>query len=266
MRMPTIVSNHHTGSFGLAARLKAAGIHLVLSVLVAAACALLVFALWYPYPYRVVSSGRELFTLVVAVDIVIGPLITFAVFNLAKPRAELKRDLAVVGLLQLMALAYGLWSVNLARPVHLVFEYDSFRVVHQVDIPRELQNQTPAGIEVAPLRGPTPLALRPFRDGQEKFDMTMQALQGVQLAARPDLWRPYAAERTAILRAAHPIAPLKERFPKRSAEIDAAVRATGKSENQVVYLPLLGRKMDAWTVFLDASTADILGYLPLDPF
>ena len=266
MRMPTIVSNHHTGSFGLVPRLKAAAIHLVLSVLVAAVCALLVFALWYPYPYRVLSGGRELFMLVVSVDIVIGPLITFAVFNLAKPRAELKRDLAVVGLLQLMALGYGLWTVNLARPVHLVFEYDSFRVVHQVDVPRDLLKQTPPGIEVAPLRGPTLLALRPFRNGQEKFDMTMQALQGVQLAARPDLWRPYASERTAILRAAHPIAALKGRFPKRSDEIDAAVRATGKSENQLVYLPLLGRKMEAWTVLLDASNADILGYLPLDPF
>ena len=50
--------------------------------------ALLVFAVWYPYPYREISGGRDLFLLVVAVDVVLGPLITFAVFNRAKPRAR----------------------------------------------------------------------------------------------------------------------------------------------------------------------------------
>jgi hypothetical protein len=31
-------------------------------------------------------------------------------------------------------------------------------------------------------------------------------------------------------------------------------------------LPLVARKAQAWTVLLDASTADVIGYLPLDSF
>ena len=264
--MQTVLVNHHTGGFGLRSRLVAAGIHLAASAAVAALCAVLVFALWFPYPYRDVSGGRDLFALVVGVDVVIGPLITFAVFNLAKPRSELRRDLVIVALLQLAALTYGLWTVQLARPVHLVFEYDSFRVVHRADIPQDLESKVPAGIDIAPVGGPTVLALRQFTSPQEKFDMTMQALQGVQLAARPDLWRPYAAERANILRAARPIPGLLTRFPQRKADIEAAVRATGKPMDKLVYVPLLGRKVVAWTVFLDSSSADIVGYLPLDPF
>lgn len=264
--MQTVLANDHTGSFGLRSRLLAAGIHLAASVAVAALCALLVFALWFPYPYREVSGGRDLFMLVVAVDVVIGPLITFAVYNLAKPRRELRRDLVIVALLQLSALAYGLWTVQLARPVHVVFEYDGFRVVHRVDIPAELESKAPPGIEIAPLGGPTVLALRQFTSSQEKVDMTMQALQGVQLAARPDLWRPYGSERANILRAARPIPALLVRFPQRAADIEAAVRATGKPMDKLVYVPLLGRKVVAWTVFLDGTTADIVGYLELDPF
>ena len=135
-------------------RLKASGIHLGISLGVAALAALLVFGIWYPYPYGDISGGRELFLLVITVDVTLGPLVTLAVFNRAKPRAELRRDLAIVALLQLGALGYGLWTVYVARPVHMVFEIDRFRVVHAIDVPEELLAKTPAGIDPLPITGP----------------------------------------------------------------------------------------------------------------
>ena len=65
------------------------------------------FGWWYPYPYRELSGGRELFALVVAVDVVLGPLITLVIFNPAKTRRHLVMDFTVIGLLQVAALAYG---------------------------------------------------------------------------------------------------------------------------------------------------------------
>lgn len=266
MQTSTIVSNHHTARFQWRSRLRAATIHLALSVAVAAVAGFLVFALWYPYPYRDISGGRELFRLVVAVDVIIGPLITFAVFNRSKPDRELKRDLVMVGVLQLAALCYGMFTVHLARPVHMVFEYDRFRVVHQVEIPAELHEKAPAGIEIAPWAGPTVIALRKFASPQENSEMTMQALGGIPLSARPELWRPYETEHKDVLLAAHPVDTLMKKFPRRAAEIEAAVAKTGKPASQVAFLPLVSRKDTAWTVLLDASTAAILAYLPLDPY
>lgn len=266
MQQPSVSFDHHTTSFDWRARLRAAIIHLGLSALVAMLAALLMFALWYPYPYREVSGGRDLFQLVVAVDIVLGPLLTFTVFNRAKPRTELRRDLSVIALLQLAGLAYGLWTVHLARPVHMVFEYDRFRVVHQVEIPLELTPAAPAGIEVAPWGAPTLLSLRPFRNPQEHADLTLAALQGLPLSARPDLWQTYEAGREQVLRAAKPVAQLKSRFPQRAAEIDAALRQAGREAAAAAYLPLVARKAEAWTVLLDAKTAEVIGYLPLDSF
>lgn len=78
-------------------RLRASSIHLAISLSVTIMAALLVLALWYPYPYREISDGRILFQLVVMVDVIMGPLITFVIFNSAKPRKELVGDLAIVG-------------------------------------------------------------------------------------------------------------------------------------------------------------------------
>jgi hypothetical protein len=246
-------------------RLRASGIHLGISLSIAMMAALLVFALWYPYPYREISGGRELFLIVVVVDVMLGPLITLAVFNRAKAKAELGRDLALVGLIQLAALGYGLWTVFLARPVHMVFEYDRFRVVHAVDIPPELIRQDQSGVEALPLNGPTLLALRPFRDSKEQMEATMAALQGLPLSAQPHLWQIYSQAQPQVLQAAKPAQMLMSRFPTHAALINSAVVQAKLPIEALVYLPLISRQA-SWTVFLDPVTAEPLAYLPLDSF
>ena len=128
-------------------RVKASAVHLCISLGIALIAALLVFIVWYPYPYRDISGGRELFFIVVTVDVIMGPLITLAIFNPSKGFQVLRRDLLVVALLQIAALTYGLWTVGVARPVHLVFEYDRFRVVHAIDVVPELLSKTPSDIK-----------------------------------------------------------------------------------------------------------------------
>ncbi len=263
MRM-AIENKSANTSFG-ADRLKASGIHLGLSLIVAALAALLVFGIWYPYPYREISGGRELFLLVVTVDVIMGPLITLAIFNRAKPWPELRRDLMVVALLQLSALGYGLWTVFVARPVHMVFEYDRFRVVHAIDVAPELLTRTPPGIDALPLLGPTLLSLRAFRNDQEKMEATMAALQGVSLASRPDLWQAYAAGAPDVLKIAQPVSQLKARFANRASEIDRLLASAGPGAQSLVYVPMIGRKT-FWTVLLDPASAEVRAYLPLDSF
>ena len=246
-------------------RLKASGIHLGISLVVAALAALLVFGIWYPYPYREISGGRELFLLVITVDVILGPMITLAVFNRKKPRSELRRDLTIVALLQLGALGYGLWTVYVARPVHMVFEIDRFRVIHAIDVPEELLAKTPAGIDALPITGPTTLSVRPFKNSTESFDATMAALQGLNLGARPDLWQAYALGKPDVLKVAKPAALIKTRFANQAKDIDAVLAAAARNAENTVYVPMAGRK-SFWTVFLDPQTADIVAYMPLDSF
>lgn len=246
-------------------RLRASGIHLSISLVMAALAALLVFVVWYPYPYREISGGRELFLILVSVDVILGPLITLAIFNRVKLWAVLRRDLAVIGLIQLAALAYGLWTVFVVRPVHLVFEYDRFRVVHAIDVPPDLINRAPAELQMLPVAGPTLLGLRPMRDGEEKLNMTLAALQGLDLGARPELWRSYEQSRADVLKQGKSVAQLKQRLADKAAVIDTAVSRTGRRTDQLLYLPMVGRKT-FWTILLDSSSADVLGFMPLDPY
>ncbi len=248
-------------------RFKAAGVHLCISIVLAILAALLVFFIWYPYPYREISGGRTLFLLIVAVDVVMGPLLTFAVFNTRKPRKELVRDLCVIGVLQLAALGYGLWTVAAARPVHLVFEMDRFRVVHAIDVPAELLEKASPGLRTFPLMGPTLLSVRPFRDAKESMEATLAALNGVSIGSRPELWQDYEKARAQIVSRAKPLAELKARFPARSVEIDAALKAagSGRPPATVGYVPMMGRDT-FWTVLLDTTTLEVIAFVPIDSF
>lgn len=247
-------------------RSRAAGIHLGLSLAIALAAALLVFVGWYPYPYREISGGRELFLILVAVDVVMGPLITLMIFDrAAKPLKELRMDLAVVAVLQLAALGYGLWTVSLARPVHLVFEINRFRVVHAAEVPVDLMDKVPPGVQAMPWLGPTMLAVRPFRNAAERMDATMVALQGISLSARPDLWEPYEAALPRLRAELKPLDALKARFPADAAAIDAIAAKAGAAAKDVGYLPMNGRKT-FWTAFVEPASGRVIGFLPLDSF
>lgn len=255
----------NTSRFNWKERLHASGIHFGISIVIALLAALLVFLVWYPYPYREISGGRDLFLILVSVDVLLGPLITLAIFNRAKPWRVLARDLMIVGLIQLAALAYGMWAVFLARPVHLVFEFDRFRVVHAVEVPEEMLVQTPAGLEALPLTGPTVLAVRLFRDSDESMEATLAALGGVHLGTRPDLWEAYADARPRVLEVAKPVSELSNRFPESAAQIDEAIARTGRPPDSLLSLPLVGRNA-TWTVLLDSSTTEVAGFLALDSF
>lgn len=245
-------------------RALAAGAHLGTSLAVAALAAGLVFFVWYPYPYREVSGGRELFFLVVAVDVVLGPLLTFAVFNHKKPWKNLRLDLAVIVVLQLAALAYGLWTVAVARPVHLVFEYDRFRPIHAIELEESQLAKAPQPLRSLSWTGPSPLGLRPLV-GNEKMEATMAALAGVHLGLQAQYWQDYALSRAEVLKTGKPLAELRSRFSAQTELINQAVRSAGRAEAQLLWVPMVSRK-EFWTVLVDAQSAQPLAFLPIDSF
>lgn len=246
-------------------RIKACVNHLFWSMVLATSAAGLVFFIWYPSPYREISGGRELFQIIVTVDLLIGPLITFFVFDIRKPSWKLRCDLFIVAIIQLSALGYGLWTVAMARPVYVVFEIDRFRVVHAIEINEDLLRQAPDEFQGMPWTGPSLLSIRAFRNTNEEMQATLAAVQGVPLGARPDLWQSYSAALGEVLNAAKPVKDLLERFPESASAIKAELLSMGRAPEQVLVLPLVGRN-SFWTIFVDSFTAEVITAMPLDPF
>ena len=251
-------------------RLRAAGkvfaIHLCLSALIALITAAVVLGFWFPFPHRHLADGQRLFWVMVGVDVVCGPLLTLVLFNPAKSRRELRLDLSLVALIQLAALAYGLYSISLARPVIQAFETDRFTVVSAAEIDPGQLPQAPPAWRTLPWNGPRLIGTRPARNDEILLDIDL-SLQGIGPGARPSWWQPYEQSIPAVQRRMKKLADLRAARPAAGqALIDQAVRQTGQPLEALFYLPLTSRKkLDDWIVLLDAQ-ANIAGYAPVSGF
>lgn len=241
--------------------------HLALSFVVATGIALLVLEIWYPYPYQVMGGGMRLFWVILGVDIVCGPLLTWILIRPGKTRRALGVDLALIACLQCGALAYGVYALAVARPLAVVYEVDRFRVISYSDIPEEEIKAAPIPAWLTPwgLQPVKLMGLRSLQGLEAKMASVEAAFQGVDAAQRPSRWQDYAASKPDVLQRAKPVEALHARYPLEVDHIDAAFRAAGVRAGGL-WLPLVGRRSAEWVVLLDPATALIVGYLPLDGF
>lgn len=106
--------------------------HLLVSFAIALLAMWCVFGVWYPSPLDVAMGVTDIFILLLCVDMIVGPLLTLLVAKQGKK--TLKIDLAVIGVLQLIALGYGLYIVAQGRPVWLVYNNKRFDVIQAYEV------------------------------------------------------------------------------------------------------------------------------------
>lgn len=241
--------------------------HLGLSLLIATALAILVTSFWFPAPYHLLAGGMQLFWWMLGVDVVCGPLLTWILIRPGKSLVANGVDLLLIACLQLGALAYGVHTLALARPLAIVFEVDRFRVISFSDIPEEEAKGTMAPAWLTPwqLHPPRVLGLRSVHGLSEKMASVELALQGIDAAQRPSRWQEYALNKQDILQRARRLEELRLRYPADASRIDSAANATTCLSN-CVWLPLVGRRSAEWVVLIDPHSASLVGYLPLDGF
>lgn len=248
--------------------------HLLCSLVLAVLTAILVFGVWFPEPHRALSGGLVLFALILCVDVVCGPLLTLLLLHPSKSRHSLVVDVTFIACVQLGALAYGLHSLSLARPLAVVFEADRFRVVTYADVQEVDMPKAPAWVRLWGFEAPHVLGTRSARTGVEKIDSVQASVQGVEPGQRPDWWQDYALSVPRVLERAHGLEELQQINPNKIHHIQvAAAQAALKPEagetsspNALRWLPLVSRKAMDWVVLLDPATARIRGYVQADGF
>lgn len=113
----------------LAAKLKALAAHLSISFVLVGIALALMWLCWFPAPLFTTDGGGVGLKLLLLVDLVLGPLLTFVVFNPTKARRLMVLDLSVIAALQLAAYSAGLWSIHSVRVQAVAFHQGVFQAV-----------------------------------------------------------------------------------------------------------------------------------------
>lgn len=246
--------------------LKASLFHFLASLAVAAVTALLVFYVWYPWPLSEIQGGRELFWLVVSVDVICGPLLTMVLWNPAKPRRELIQDMAIVVVLQSAALIYGLYTVAIVRPVYIVYEVDRLRVVSASEIDSAHLPQALPEYRSLPWGGPRLISVRPPRDSDELAKSIDESIAGRDPSLRPGWWQAYELQLPQLLTRAQPIETLTKARPAQAHAINDAISAAEMNASDLLWLPLTSARSFEWVVLIDKKQGLPRAYVAVDGF
>ncbi len=242
---------------------KALLAHLGICLLIMLVVGFWVFKVWYPYPYYEMVGSLKLMGLIVAVDLVCGPLLTFVVANPAKPKRELMRDFGLIGLIQLAALVYGLYALAQSRPVALAFDKDRFYAVTAVQIEPERLSKAPEAFRSLPLLGMYEIGTRKPKNQEEFFDGINLSLAGVPSSVRADWWLPRKDVEADITAARIPLKNLMDKYPERAKIIR---QHFGRQNiDNIYYLPLTSEKTLDWIMVIDNNNKAI-AYIPVDGF
>jgi hypothetical protein len=200
--------------------------------------------------------------LLLSVDIVLGPVLTMVAAGPGKPPRVFNRDLALIVIVQVLALGYGLSTVMQARPLYLVFEVERFNLVTAADLdPSDLSKASPE-FRRQPLHGVKVIGLREL--GSENILQSVQmALDGKDLSLRPELWRALnESHLNQMQQRAIPVQKLKNVAPDEFATL---ISMYGKQSVDLVLLPVVGRWASC-TAVVDRRTGQIVDFLSVDPF
>ncbi len=246
-----------------------ATVHLLVSVVLGACTAILVLFVWYPPPYDLLSGGRDLFLLMLIIDLICGPLLTLLLIDPQKTRLALWIDMSLVAVIQLCALVFGVWTTYQARPLFLVHEVDRFRVITLSDIyfSDEKSNFKKIMPSIHPTwwRGPILVGIRDPLSAEERQKILFDSLMGrADYSQRPEFYIFYDdAYGKKVLTRANRISSFLKSYPQMESKISKIASNNSLSIDNLFFLPVVHRQ--DWVAIMDNS-AKVLDFLPGDGF
>jgi hypothetical protein len=244
-------------------RWQAATIHLSISCVVACLALVFIWLVFYPDFYFRLSGGLKLFFLIVGVDVVIGPLLTLAVYKAGKK--GLKFDLCVIAFLQVMALAYGFHTMWIARPVYTAFVGDRLVVVSVSEVVQESLERAKPEYQKLPLwGGPRFVATERPSSHEEKQKILFSSLfAGADIQNYPEYYVPYQEKQEMVLEKSHHLSELEKIVPDARDEVKKFLKKHGGKEENYRYLPIRGMGFNFMTMVVDQKGAPV-GVIPVD--
>ena len=242
-------------------KLKASSLHLLLSFVVISLAIGSIVYFWFPNSLVSVSNFKEIALLIISIDLILGPLLTFVVF---KPKKKgLKFDLSAIATFQASALAYGLFTLYQAHPVYIAFNVDRFTLIRAVDAkPNEALLDE---LKISKLSSPKLVVAKIPEDNDERNALLFDVMGGApDIELRPKLYHPYEENISEILaKSLDPEIIFKN--DKAQEKLNDFIKKHGKSKTDYAYLPLEGGAKNAVWV-LDNKTAKPIDIININPW
>jgi hypothetical protein len=238
-------------------RLKALGLHLSAST---CALSLILGALylgWYYWPGWALTDVTHVVVVMVGVDVVVGPLLTFVIARASKPRRELVRDVSMIVAVQLCALIYGAVSLWSGRPLYYAYSETVLQLVQAYDIDAE---ESAAGRRLNPDFAPhwysrprwiwAPLP----QDPSASQKIVASAIRGGEdVISMPRYFKPWEQGLPALRTRLKKVDDVAYFYGSQKKQLKERMRAAGLATDQANSMPLTGRGRPLLAVFDPAS-------------
>ena len=239
-------------------RLKFFLSHLAISAIIAFLAIIIVFCVWYPFPLAKAIGVTYIFLMLLAIDIIVGPVLGFIVYKEGKK--SLKMDLGVIIIIQLAALFYGIYSIFEGRPAWLVYNVDRFELVRNNEIvENNIADAMPQFQHPSNLK-PQYAAVQFSKNVKQRNDeMFAEALGGISLAQKPERYVDFSHAQAKIQQRMQPLSIL-EQYNEQTV-VQAIVK---KYPQAIGFVPLKAVNVDM-TVLVDAQ-GDVIKIVDLRPW
>ena len=237
-------------------RLRRFGLHLAASVAVLTLVLGGFYVGWYHWPGWYLAVVTPVIAVLAGVDVALGPILTLLISSPQKAPRELARDVAVIVVLQLLALGYGSLQLWNGRPLYYVFSGGILQMVQAYDLDAgDAAQARTAGLALAPhwyslprwVYAPEPPQAAPRPPGAPKPDYSVL----------PTHYQPLAAGSAELRTRLQPVAAQSFFIFNERARLRTRLQEAGIAPDQANSLSMSGRGRPVLVVF-DPATLRLL--------
>jgi hypothetical protein len=238
-------------------RLKAFGLHLLASSIALTLILGSLYLGWYRWPGWRLADVSHVVPVMVGVDVVLGPLLTLIIARSSKPRRELARDIAMIVVVQLVALSYGAMSLWEGRPLYYAFSENVLQLVQAYDIDaQEAAVGRRRNPQLAPYWNSLPRWIwAPLpQDPDERQKIVAAAISGGDdVISMPKYYKPWEQGLPALRSQLKKVDDVAYFARSEKDKLKAHMRSAGMATDQPNSMPLTGRGHPMLAVFDPAS-------------
>ncbi|WP_445404251.1 TfpX/TfpZ family type IV pilin accessory protein [Acinetobacter vivianii] len=240
-------------------RLKFFLSHLAISFFIALIVVGVVFFVWYPYPLAKAVGVTHIFLMMLAIDVIIGPLLGLLVYKEGKK--SLKMDLSIIILIQVLALGYGVYSIAQGRPAWLAYYVDRIQLVRNNEIlDQNIEKALPQYQQPSWLKSQFVGVEFAKESSARKNDMFAEVLGGISIAQKPERYVPLDKVKKQIQQRAQNLDVLNQFNEK------AVVQKTlAKYPQATAFVPLKANAVDM-TVLINKEKGEVVKIVDLRPW